>query len=775
MPRWREKVIELLLPNHVALLDATLFSRGGVGVEEGGFLEPTQPVGPPTGFSRTKPLTPIQENPHDAMKQHVAEAAASRGNLALTEPSTKQEPVDMAVGSESSHKEPSLSSADKQSTDTNKSNNDDIVDDEEVVTMAFDEAQVRVHTIKNNEVTETQVVEPMAAFLPLRQQTPPNQMVSGAAMPEEQEWKNEPMMPLDDVVAFEMLESLVLERNGLSSEESFKILGHLPNLKKLNLNHNRYRSLQFLSAHQENPQSSHPPAPFLLQKYQGFYALQELRIAFNKIDTARGILGLVWLPALQFIWIEGNPVLVKFGKEAVSHARLANTNNSTAVHSDALSYKDCDPLKAIPRIYGIEILDLVYQPHPSTLEDTYYTLAPIKKHAATAVITATPAHPGTLRRVTRPPAHDDDWNPVQQPSGGESPALAAAAAAAAGNLPHQVKEAVLVKLEDLKSRRRDIKLTDEEVKETVRQGRVLTLKELKRIRKRESLEAQQQQDVLRRREEERIMYEEELEKERKRLEELLVEEKEKREAVREDGCEGTSQISQAAMDSVVEGGGDQGYINVQQITVISPQDEYEMKYDPHAQDQTFLTGVHITGGGGAGVGGGTFQVPTIEMGEEAEMHEAPSTISYITEADSSTQNPHNSNNIGNARETESFSSDSYNDTSTTDSYSLDYGQETMYPPHVLRRLHNTENNGKKMLRPYSRALPLNSDAKWLESINSLDPIQASVRALRHAVTNPISYWRVMEDSYAKPTFSHTVRVRDAAAEAGGNEEGESGG
>lgn len=38
-------------------------------------------------------------------------------------------------------------------------------------------------------------------------------------------------------------------------------------------------------------------------------------------------------------------------------------------------------------------------------------------------------------------------------------------------------------------------------------------------------------------------------------------------------------------------------------------------------------------------------------------------------------------------------------------------------------------------------------------------IQSSVRALSHALKNPVSYWRVMESSYLKPTFCSVSKVK----------------
>lgn len=103
-------------------------------------------------------------------------------------------------------------------------------------------------------------------------------------------------------------------------------------------------------------------------------------------------------------------------------------------------------------------------------------------------------------------------------------------------------------------------------------------------------------------------------------------------------------------------------------------DERKLQYDPEIKDNTFITGVHITGG---------------QMNDFEE--DSGSDISW-----------------GNNSLSES-------DESEIEEYALE------------------------------NILPNN--------------IQASVRALRHALKNPVSYWRVLEDSYLKPTISSISKAK----------------
>ncbi|KAJ3238469.1 hypothetical protein HDU81_007738 [Chytriomyces hyalinus] len=620
MANWREKVIELLLPKHVAMLDATLmheFSRDWTIPEvlEGVVIQPVV---------------------HDAMRKFLEGVGETGGGHSKSQ----SEHVDLVDG-----------------------------------------------TKKDAEV----LAEPKPLPPPPEEKMP---------QPEEAAAQNFwAMPPPPGPIAFEALESLVLERNQLHSVESLQILGRLPSLKNLNLNHNRIQSFEFLSEHQKNDSHS-PPPPFLIEKYAGFPCLEELRIAFNKIDSVQGILSVVWMPVLQSVWIEGNPVFAKNGKCVVTPPKERNTGKPT---DGIVSYSECDPLKLLPRVYNIQIQDLVFQPHHSVLEDTYYALAPVRKAGLPA-----------LRRIIR---HTQEASKVT-------------------TFVHEVTEAVAPTAEELKERRREFKLTDDEVKETVRAGRVLTLKELKRIRKREEQEARAYEQ---RREDEKRFYEEEIERERRKMKELMEKDEEAKKKQLLEGNAGT-----VMQPDIVEEDQAEVQVNGQTDSEVSKgQAPVEIRYDPNSQDATFLTGVHITGGN-----------PSQEIEPsviEAQAIEPP--ISLPEEAERSTQEPYEHQQSNSQAETKTAAfpdfiseSESFGDTSS-DSISSFGCPERI----ALRLQKHGVGKGLRVDIAANHAFP--------------KCIQASIRALRHAVTNPVSYWRVVEDSYAKPTFAHAVRVKDAVAEA----------
>ncbi|KAJ3382258.1 X-ray radiation resistance-associated protein 1 [Entophlyctis sp. JEL0112] len=635
-PNWREAVIELLMPKHVAMLDAAMF-------------------GTPPGAKVVR---------------------ANDGGVGETQKHTISE---------------------------------EIVEDSEMVALELVGGGVNVH------ISENAAVE-VSSSMPCTNET----AQPASTMPQIQEsvTVDGPVWPLGEtlepafIVGFNSLEYLTLERNSLHSEDSFKILGRLPSLKRLNISYNKFKSFVFLSHLQSDMENyvDGPPPPANLVKYDGFEKLSELRLSFNKIDTLEGLFGLVWLPALKFVWIEGNPILAGFSGKCDSEETLPR------VH-----YASCNPIQAIPRIYGIRVQDLIYQPHRSTLDETYYALSPRKNGRA------------VLRRIIRPSARElpmevvsplceidpEEANPQTQKQ-----------------LAHTVEDppGMLIGVGDSERlmRRRDYKLTDAQVEETVRTGRVLTLKELRRLRRASAHNA----DVAAMREKSAVA--EQLAKERERLQEILGE------YPKDKSPENIAESIASAVD-IQQGDTEMDNSEKHAKADVVPTNEMEdsnpgqhsspalpedLIFDPTVQDNTFITAVHITGGG----------VPVIESKDGGE--------------DISRENPQITFNEGGTEPVGSFADidtkgghlffadDVVQVSEDSDTFSSI--QSDAPPPHILSQLRNRQ---VKLSNTY---FPLPTS------------IQASIRALRHALSNPVSYWRIAETSYAKPTFAHIVRVKDAA-------------
>ncbi len=48
---------------------------------------------------------------------------------------------------------------------------------------------------------------------------------------------------------------------------------------------------------------------FPVQKYDGFLKLSTLNLAHNSIDSMENLLGVIFIPALKNVYLQGNPVM----------------------------------------------------------------------------------------------------------------------------------------------------------------------------------------------------------------------------------------------------------------------------------------------------------------------------------------------------------------------------------------------------------------------------------------------------------------------------------
>lgn len=109
---------------------------------------------------------------------------------------------------------------------------------------------------------------------------------------------------------FPELQTLVLEGNNISSSDVFDILGVLPNLVNLNMNHNMLMALNALIPNNYNgPADVLNDNPKKITKYSGFLKLEELSLKFNRIPQLDNLIGLLCLPKIKNVYLEGNSVL----------------------------------------------------------------------------------------------------------------------------------------------------------------------------------------------------------------------------------------------------------------------------------------------------------------------------------------------------------------------------------------------------------------------------------------------------------------------------------
>ncbi|KAI9204488.1 uncharacterized protein BJ171DRAFT_107322 [Polychytrium aggregatum] len=265
---------------------------------------------------------------------------------------------------------------------------------------------------------------------------------------------------------FPALEVLVLEKNRLSNPDTIHTLGKLPRLRILNLSHNRFASFAFLApASDDIPNGSNNA----LEKYQGFLNLEELHITHNRISEPDGLMGIIWLPHLRRVYIEGNPVMKKSGGSIAlqhdkEHGHLDNTD-------ELIGYIDFNPFVLLPETYGISICDPVFQAPPSVLENTIYSLAP--------------QHSGGFRLK---------YHKRSKFTGKILKGKAGAIFHARGldePLKHRVEE---LKLTTHGRLRREYKYTEDDIRGMIKAGRIMELKEIQQVLDRQRLDSDQDPD-----------------------------------------------------------------------------------------------------------------------------------------------------------------------------------------------------------------------------------------------------------------------------------------
>lgn len=369
------------------------------------------------------------------------------------------------------------------------------------------------------------------------------------------------------------------------------------------------------------------------RSYNGFTKLEELRLVKNLIEDYDGLLGIVALPVLQRVFLEGNPIL-KTKTSAVpltapttsSGERKKEESSSQYLLTDIFSFiTDSDILNMLPNEYGIQVCDVIYQ--SIRLNTVDYNLLDPKALKS-----------GSYQDKNLSGKSKRGYTFISKKPAG--------AILAQVVKKKQLKHSVEPFQESKANLRRDFKYGEEDVNRMIQMGRIYTLKE---------------------------------------LEELMG----SQESLGTDGSgETSSQASADANDPSFLTGLTLAEIGDEKILEESSSDndangatagggKTNGVYDPFAFDETFITGVHITDS--------TYG--------SSEKGKGESWMDEWEDMDSSDENE--------------------SDSAST-----------------------------------AANLPI------LPST-----IQLSIRALRHAMYNPVSYERVQEASYAQPTFAYRRKLR----------------
>ncbi|ORX42472.1 L domain-like protein [Piromyces finnis] len=253
---------------------------------------------------------------------------------------------------------------------------------------------------------------------------------------------NETIVEVKMSNGFKLLQILILENNNLENQEYLILLSKLPELHTLNINKNKFRSFicfypSTSDTSKSNESSRVNTAYGMLggKKYDGFKKLEELSFTFNCIDNLEALMGIIWLPKLKRVYLEGNPVMRKCRYKPIRKQQ------------DEIWF---DPIKILPSIYMISICDPIYL---KEAED----------------ILPTPSNTNSNFNITLL------YNSKQKKKFNIA-------------FTHKVKNDILDDPNLRRTVRREFKYTDNEIKNIVRNGHLPSLKDIKEmIKKRQNI------------------------------------------------------------------------------------------------------------------------------------------------------------------------------------------------------------------------------------------------------------------------------------------------
>jgi hypothetical protein len=171
------------------------------------------------------------------------------------------------------------------------------------------------------------------------------------------------------VSGFLALETLVLDSNplGIETQNFWRVLGRMPNLKNLNVNRTMIQSLRPLITESWNLKTGDEILLNITEtipKYKGFFKLENLHATHNLMKTLDDIIGFLFLPCIKKIYLEGNPVM----KEAVANSRLKKKSKPLSL-DQASGIFSLDYIPYIRKSFGILIADQTFNNSPSTIPD----------------------------------------------------------------------------------------------------------------------------------------------------------------------------------------------------------------------------------------------------------------------------------------------------------------------------------------------------------------------------------------------------------------------
>ncbi|KAL5040158.1 hypothetical protein RTP6_007204 [Batrachochytrium dendrobatidis] len=526
-------------------------------------------------------------------------------------------------------------------------------------------------------------------------------------------------------IGFQSLEVLILENNSLGVPDHsnfWTILQALPRLRVLNLSNNFIKSLQpLIPSHVQDqcleskwtPTDLLKTSPNILTKLNGFKCLEELFLIKNKISTLDDLIGIICLQRLRKVFLHGNSIMKQYAPKHLLPKTPASSDKAVMDIFQLFS------------TYGIIIADVCYQMPKSSIEAELVMAGPLKPQSSTFSLAQSNGNFGLTSAIHRIDRHNIKL-PIKKPQligryrAQENQTFSSYIAA-----PHVVDEPLLTASKPLvEDRKRRVKyqFTDSDLQEIVKCGKIPPVRELIKLAKLREFQLQGNASQLSINSNQPAIGSTDVHNHIKS--DVHSSHADGGNVSGNNQCSGDSNKTDTSGDmhlSYKDGDIMSQLHDTSQPIEVSNNDftssTKKIQYDPNHIDDTFLTGVHITGG---------------DREDESCL---PNDYNQSMPLSTSATLDKEGIRLNAASPNDSDTSESYSYTSesqTKDESDSDHSSVDSLANH-------------KIEAKVSMVYPLPST------------IQGSVRALRHALANPVSYWRILEESYARPTYASLKR------------------
>ncbi|KAJ3256406.1 hypothetical protein HK103_005535 [Boothiomyces macroporosus] len=353
-------------------------------------------------------------------------------------------------------------------------------------------------------------------------------------------------------IGFQALHTLILDKNPLGNSpdpQFWKVLGSLTCIQKLSLNYAHIKSIRpvipdiLLSKSGPEIMFMHPD---ILPKSELFLSLTDLYLTHNLIDDFDCLVGFICLRKIERIFLEGNPIMKSFvpnhllSKKRAASAKLRNSIINVGEDFDLYAY--------LENVFKIKIADACYQPPLSHITGELISISPSRTNTLPQAISKKGPREFLHKRINKFNSNISN--------------------------PHRVQDVKLTSKTKIKERtaRRHYQFTDNDLEVIVQSGKIPTIKSLMEY-------ANKQEQVKLAEPKEEIQH-------AISIIESNTESSEKNTS----SLNESSEIDNPSPDDI-----DRNSTTHNESGEHQASNSDELNYDPDKRDDTFITGVHITG------------------------------------------------------------------------------------------------------------------------------------------------------------------------------------